>query len=73
MLLVCELYKAVSSKGLVLYSKLVLKGVGREKNCLQHNITDLFSDIPTVPDRWSLHDEWTTGCKHTKKNTHMHK
>ena len=36
-----------------------MKGLGGEKKRLQHNIVDFFPDIPNVPDRWSLHGEWT--------------
>ena len=40
-------------------AKVVMKGLGIGKERLQHNIVDLFLDIPTVPDRSSLHSEWT--------------
>ena len=46
-------------------AKVAMKGLDREKKHLQHNIVNLFPDIPTVPDRWSLHGEWTW-------NTHTH-
>ena len=32
-------------------AKVAMKGLGRGKKRLQHNIVDLFPDIPTVPDR----------------------
>ena len=60
LLLVCEQDKVAR-----LGAKVAMKGLGRGKKCLQHSIVDLFPDIPTVPDRWSLHGEWTW-------NTHTH-
>ena len=50
-LLVHEQDKVVRQKGLVLHSKVAIKGFGRRNKRLQHNIFDLFSGIPTVPDR----------------------
>ena len=50
-LLVCKQDKVTSQKGLVLHSKVVMKGLGTGKKYLQRNITDLFSGIPTNPDR----------------------
>ena len=38
--------------------KVAMKGLGRGKKLLQRNIFDLFPDIPTTPDRWSLHSDW---------------
>ena len=34
-----------------LCAKVAMKGHGRGKKRLQHNIVDLFPDIPTVPNR----------------------
>ena len=46
LLLVCE-QDIVAKLG----DKVAMKGLGRVKKRLQHNIFDLFPDIPTVPDR----------------------
>ena len=46
LLLVCE-QDIVAKLG----DKVAMKGLGRGKKRLQHNIVDLFSDISTVPDR----------------------
>ena len=61
LLLVCDQDKVVK-----LGAKAAMKGLGREKKCLHHNTVDLFLDISTVPDRWSLHGEWTWNT-HTQK------
>ena len=61
LLLVCEQDKVAR-----LGAKAAMKGRGRGKKCLQHNTVNLFLDIPTVPDRWSLHFEWTWNT-HTQK------
>ena len=50
-LLVYQQDKVATSKGSVLHAKVAMKGLGRGKKRLQHNIVDLFPDIPTVPDR----------------------
>ena len=49
-----------------------MKEIGIGKKRLQHNIVDLFSGIPTDPDRWSLHGERTYAHTHTHKHTHTH-
>ena len=54
LLLVCEQDKVAR-----LGAKVAMKGLGRGKKRLQHNIVDLFPDILTVPERWNLHGEWT--------------
>ena len=51
--------KEANKKGLVLHSKVAMKGFGIGKKFLQHNIDDLFPGIPANPDSWSLHGEWT--------------
>ena len=58
-LLMCEQDKVTSYTGSVLHSKVAMKGLGRRKKRHQYNIVDLFPDIPTVPDKGSLHGEWT--------------
>ena len=45
--------------------------LGLEKKRLQHNIVDVFPGIPTDPDKWSLHGEWTY-TPHTQTHTHTH-
>ena len=40
-------------------AKVTMKGLGRGKKRLQHNIVDLFPDISTVSDRQGLRGEWT--------------
>ena len=65
LLLMCKQYKVVK-----LDAKVAMKGLGRGKKHLQHNIVDLFPDFPTVPDRWSLHGEWTWN---TYTRTHTQK
>ena len=54
LLLVCE-QDRVAKLGAVV----AMKGLVRGKKRLQHNIVDLFPNISTVLDRWSLHGEWT--------------
>ena len=46
LLLVCEQDKVAR-----LGAKVAMKGLGRGKKRLQHNIVDLFPDILTVPER----------------------
>ena len=48
---VCLLLECERDKVAMLGAKVAMKGLGREKKRLQHNIVDLFPDIPTVPDR----------------------
>ena len=51
-----------------------MKGLGKEKKRLQHNIVDLLLVIPTDPDRWSLHGEWTqihTQTQQTPTQNHL--
>ena len=45
-----------------------MKGFGIGNQRLQHNIVDLFPGIPTDPDRWSLHREWTWMDTHTQSS-----
>ena len=54
-----------------LCTKVAMKGFGRGKNILQHNIVDLFPDISTAPVRWSLHGEWTWN-RYTHKSINWH-
>ena len=42
----------------MLQSKVAMKGLGGELKRLQYNIVYLFLDIPTAPERVSLHGEW---------------
>ena len=73
LLLVCEQDK-VARVG----AKITMKKLGRGKKRLQHNIVDLFPDIPTIADRWSIHSEWTHGTiiqtisMINVKHTHTH-
>ena len=42
------------------------------KKRVQHNIDDLFPDIPTDSDRWNLH-KYTHAHTRTRTHTHTHK
>ena len=55
----CQLVVCEQDKVARMGAKVVMKRLGRGKKRPQHNIVDLFPDIPTVPDRKSLHGEWT--------------
>ena len=57
--LLCLLLVYAQDKVARLGDKVAMKGPDRGKKRLQHNTVDLFPDIPTVPDRRSLHGEWT--------------
>ena len=61
LLLVCEQDKVAR-----LGAKVAMKRLGRGKKRLQRNIVDLSPDIPTLPNRWSLHGEWTWNA-HTQE------
>ena len=47
----CLLLGCKQDKVARLCAKVAMKGLGRGKKRLQHNIVDLFPDIPTVPNR----------------------
>ena len=44
-----------------------MKGLGGEKKHLQHNIVELFIDIPTIPDNKAF-----TVNRHKHTHTHIH-
>ena len=69
-LVVCEQDKVASwCLGLVFHSEVAMKGLGGEKKRIEHNILDLFPDIPTI----QKNETFTVNRrKHAHTHTHTH-